>query len=305
MTNPVREDECVFITYKGEASVNEMMSTRYVANRYLTLKHWNRIVVGITEWRSRPTFLELSSLASNLSSELPSNTRVALVVRPNQVEQAKIIERLARNEGVSVAYFFEEREAKNWVQGSIANTSPNTARTCPMCSAGNGAETDQNTPSEVQQNRTTRNHITMNRASMNSAEQIQSKEGSAYIWLKLVVSRMSGAFLWITGSAILVLLTMGGLYTIMPLDYEPPQSKFFLSLFLLLLFWIGWVALIVSFDCWVVCTFASVARVSKFHRPETVRTAEAGMIPCETTRTKRKAVPPTVSSLPTISTQCK
>ena len=117
MANPVREDKCVFITYKGEAPVNEMISTRYVANRYLALKHWNRIVVDITEWRSRPTFLELSSLASNLSSELPSNTRVALVVRSNQVEQAKIIERVARNEGVSVAYFFEAREAKYWVQG--------------------------------------------------------------------------------------------------------------------------------------------------------------------------------------------
>ena len=147
--------------------------------------------------------------------------------------------------------------------------------------------------------------IVMNRASMNSAEQIQIKEGSANIWLKLVVSRMSGPALWTAGSAILVLLTLGGLYTIVPLDYEPPQSTFFLSLSLILLFWIGWVALIVSFDCWVVCIFASVTRARKFHRPETVRAAAAGIIPCGTTSTNRKTVPPRVSSLPTVSAQCK
>jgi hypothetical protein len=143
--------------------------------------------------------------------------------------------------------------------------------------------------------------IVMNKAFMNSTEQIQIKEGSTYIWLKSVVSRISRPALWTAGSAILVLLTLGGLHTIVPLDYETPQSKFFLCFFLLLLFWIGWVVLIVSFDCWVVCIFASVARARKFHRPETVRAAAAGIIPCGTMSTNRKAVPPTVSSLPTIS----
>jgi hypothetical protein len=143
--------------------------------------------------------------------------------------------------------------------------------------------------------------ITLNKASVNSAEQIPIKKGSACIWLKSIVSRISRPALWTAGSAILVLLTLGGLYTIVSLDYEPPKSKFFLCFFLLLLFWIGWVALIVSFDCWVVFRIASVARARKIHRPETVRADAAGIIPCGTTSTDRKALPPTVSSLPTIS----
>src|SRR5271166_2126660 len=70
--------------------------------------------------------------------------------------------------------------------------------------------------------------ITMNKASVNSAEQIPIKKGSACIWLKTIVSRISRPALWTAGSVILVLLTLGGLYAIVPLDYEPPKSKFFL-----------------------------------------------------------------------------
>ena len=140
-----------------------------------------------------------------------------------------------------------------------------------------------------------------NKTFMNSAEQIQVKEGFAYIWLKSIVSRISRQALWIAGSAILILLTMGGLYTIVPLDYEPPQPKFFLCFLLLLLFWIGSVALIVSFNCWVVLILTSLARARKCPRPETVRAATAGMIPCGIPKADRKAIPPTVSSLPTMS----
>ncbi len=76
---------------------------------------------------------------------------------------------------------------------------------------------------------------------------------------------MSRPILWIAGSAVLVLLTLGGLYALAPVDYEAPQPKFFLCFFLLLLFWIGLVSLIVSFNCWMIFIFSSVRRTIKFH----------------------------------------
>lgn len=107
--------------------------------------------------------------------------------------------------------------------------------------------------------------------------------------------------LWTVGSALLNLLTLGGLYASAPSDYESPQTRFFLFPFFLLLFWLGWVALTISFDCWVISIFVSIAGAKKFPRSKTVQAVAASIIPCRSRSTDPKAVPSPVSSLPTIS----
>ena len=52
------------------------------------------------------------------------------------------------------------------------------------------------------------------------------------------------------GDAILILLALSGLCSLAPLNYEPPQPKFFISLFLYLVFEIGFAILIISLNCW-------------------------------------------------------
>jgi hypothetical protein len=87
------------------------------------------------------------------------------------------------------------------------------------------------------------------------------------VWLKLITTQVGRPGLCAAGSAKLVLLTLGGLYALAPLDYEPPQPKFFLCLVLLSLFWIGWVALTVSFNCWIISMFSSEKLANRLHRP--------------------------------------
>jgi hypothetical protein len=115
--NPVKENQCVFVTYEGELTRAEIMAARYESNALLPVKRWNRIVVNIAELRSTPTTLELIDLASDLSSDLPRSTRIALVVRPDQVTHAKLAERVARIEGMLLTYFFDAEEATAWVKG--------------------------------------------------------------------------------------------------------------------------------------------------------------------------------------------
>jgi hypothetical protein len=64
--------------------------------------------------------------------------------------------------------------------------------------------------------------------------------------------RLSRPVLWIAGSAGLGFSAFGGLCALAPLDYTPPQLKFFLSLFLFILFWIGWLTLAASLICWII-----------------------------------------------------
>jgi hypothetical protein len=114
--NPVKEDECVFLTYEGDVSLIEIIAIRYETSALLARKRWNRIVVDITELQSFLAAQELSELAKGLSEDLPRNARIALVIRPEQEGHAKLIESTARNEGVLLAFFFDVGEATNWAK---------------------------------------------------------------------------------------------------------------------------------------------------------------------------------------------
>ena len=116
--NPVIRDQCVFVTYEGDMTRAELMAARYEANKYLSMKRWNRLVVNIAELRSTPMTLELIDLASDLSSDLPPGTRVALVVRSNQVESAILVERVAQIEEVLLTFFLDPEKAALWVKQS-------------------------------------------------------------------------------------------------------------------------------------------------------------------------------------------
>ena len=45
------------------------------------------------------------------------SVRVALVARPDQSRQAKLIEGLARNDGLFLSFFLDVEEATIWVKG--------------------------------------------------------------------------------------------------------------------------------------------------------------------------------------------
>jgi hypothetical protein len=116
--NPVKKDQCVFVTYEGKMTRAEIMAARYEANELLSLKRWNRMVVNIAELWFTPMTLELIDLASDLSSDLPPSTQIALVVRSDQVKDAKLVERVARIEGVFLNYFLDPDKATLWVKQS-------------------------------------------------------------------------------------------------------------------------------------------------------------------------------------------
>ena len=113
---PVKKDQCVFVTYQGEMTPGEIMAARYEANELLSMKRWNRIVVNIAGLQSTPKTLELINQASDLSSDLPPRTRIALVIRQDQVKDAKLVESVARIEGVFLAYFLDPDKAALWVK---------------------------------------------------------------------------------------------------------------------------------------------------------------------------------------------
>ena len=82
--------------------------------------------------------------------------------------------------------------------------------------------------------------------------------------LKIMTLRLSGAGRWTAGSAVVVLLSLAGLVALGPLDHELPGPEFGVCLGLDFGFWLGWTALIISFNCWVIsrCSAAGRARIA-------------------------------------------
>jgi hypothetical protein len=95
----------------------EIMSARYEANALLAAKRWNRIVVDITGLQSKFAAHELFEFTRGLSADLPESVRIALVARPDQAKQAKLIEGIARNDGLFLSFFLDVDAATAWAKG--------------------------------------------------------------------------------------------------------------------------------------------------------------------------------------------
>lgn len=114
--NPVEDDRCVFVSYAGVMPSVELSAARREANGVLGQQHWKRIVVDLTQLQSIPTPAQLFDHTKAISSEVPRGARVALLVRPDQVQSARLVERIARNDGVFLAYFLDSDQARAWVK---------------------------------------------------------------------------------------------------------------------------------------------------------------------------------------------
>ena len=75
-------------------------------------------MVDLTELRSVPTARQLFDFAKGFAGQMPPDARVALVVRPEQVRHANLIEKVARKDGVFLSYFVDPGKATLWMQRS-------------------------------------------------------------------------------------------------------------------------------------------------------------------------------------------
>ena len=114
--NPVEEDQCLYVCYEGEMEPSGDSEAWREANGVLEERQWRRIVVDVTQLRSLPPSSELYDFARAFSSDRPSAKRVALVVRPEQARQAKLVEKVARHGHVFLTYFLDPERAIRWVK---------------------------------------------------------------------------------------------------------------------------------------------------------------------------------------------
>jgi hypothetical protein len=95
----------------------EITAAQHEAHALLAENRWNRIVVDIAGLQSRFAAWELLEFAKGLSADVPESVRVALIARPDQAKQARLIQSVARNDGLFMTFFLDAEEAITWVKG--------------------------------------------------------------------------------------------------------------------------------------------------------------------------------------------
>ena len=113
--NPVEDDKCVFLTYEGDTSLLESKAVQQEVKALLEARQWHRCLVDVTALRSVPKAGELFEFGRGLSAHTPRSTRLALIVRPDQVRYARFIEKVARNGGAFLTFFVEVDKAEAWL----------------------------------------------------------------------------------------------------------------------------------------------------------------------------------------------
>lgn len=115
---PIEEERCVSLSYEGELQPRAIAAGRYEALGLLNARHWNRIMVDLTGLHLVPTVPQLFEFARGFVGQIPHEARVALVVSPEQVRHAKMVEEIARKSGVFLSFFINPGKAALWMQRS-------------------------------------------------------------------------------------------------------------------------------------------------------------------------------------------
>ena len=113
--NPHEADRCMFLSYEGDMPPLELSAARYEVSGALARLHWKRLVVDVTQLDSKPTPAQLYDHARAMSSDFPRGARVALLVRPEQVPAARLVEKVARKGQLFLTYFLDPDKAMAWV----------------------------------------------------------------------------------------------------------------------------------------------------------------------------------------------
>ena len=103
-----------------------------------------RLLIDGTAIESMPDPSRLFEVVKWFARSLPRAARVALVVRPDEVRHARLIERVARNAGAFLTYFTDRQKAERWVRGPVFPrtylSSPGSGHPCTAKKLGRCGE---------------------------------------------------------------------------------------------------------------------------------------------------------------------
>lgn len=111
----VKDAKYISLVFMGEVTMNDVENARNEVDIKLTSSSWNRLLVDLSRSNLRLSFFEHFKFTSEHQSHFPKGGRLALVVRPEEMEYYKFIEDVSQNRGVNLKLFSEKGQACNWL----------------------------------------------------------------------------------------------------------------------------------------------------------------------------------------------
>ena len=110
-------DNCVSLTCEGHFSLHEVTPAWREVQGLLIATGWKRVLVDVTQMQTSPETEELFDWAKLFWRDFPQSGRIALVVRWDQSQFAKLLEVLVRSVGIYLTVFVSEEQAEAWLIG--------------------------------------------------------------------------------------------------------------------------------------------------------------------------------------------
>lgn len=111
----VKDAKYVSVVLTGKVTRNDVENARDEANLALTANGWNRLLVDVTRGNRKLSVAEDFEFTSEHQSSFPVGVRMALVVRPDELEYFRFTENVAQNRGVNMKLFRDKIQALNWL----------------------------------------------------------------------------------------------------------------------------------------------------------------------------------------------
>jgi hypothetical protein len=110
-----RKHGWVTITHRGAADTMEMKAAQAKALALLLEKKLRRVLLDVSGTSVDPSLTSLFDAASNVGTNPASTAIAALLVRADQAENARFVETVATNRGVSMRTFTDRDAAMKWL----------------------------------------------------------------------------------------------------------------------------------------------------------------------------------------------
>lgn len=110
-----KDSNCVILVLTGELNLEQARIARNELRDALTAHQCNRILIDETRVEKKLSVIDQHQFTTEYGSELPPDVRIAVVVRREQISEARFVENVAFNRGIHLRIFPNQKNAINWL----------------------------------------------------------------------------------------------------------------------------------------------------------------------------------------------
>ncbi len=112
--------EYVHLVFAPETTLRDLEESRGAVLEELTARQWHSVLLDSSQMMSTFSPIDIYTVTSSLGESFGAHIRMALVIRPDQLENGTFSETVAQNRGFQLRCFVDRSPAQQWLADSQA-----------------------------------------------------------------------------------------------------------------------------------------------------------------------------------------